>query len=93
MCPKAWCHAGQGLGGAASDQNRLQRRGVSSWMGRGREPRPAKSLNSVAAPGARVLGFACGPAIAPSGVSPAQNRLPSHDPSKHQALETDVVVK
>jgi len=64
-------------------------------MGRGREPRPAKSLNSFAAPGARVLGpIAFGPAgraIAPSGVSPAQNRLPSYDPSKHQPLETDMI--
>ena len=82
---------GQGLSYATSDQSRLQRHCVSSEMGRGREPRPAKSLNSSAAPDARVLATLRAAPLRPPEILPAQNRLPSHDPSKHQPLETDMI--
>lgn len=77
---------------ATSDQSRLQRHGVSSWMGRGREPRSAKSLNSSAAPDEPCpqLRLRAAPLRLPE-ILPAQNRLPSHDPSKRQPLEIDMI--
>lgn len=63
-----------------------------SEMGRGREPVPAKSLNSFAAPAAPVSSAdACGPRQCAVGVSSAQNRLPWDDLSKHKPLKTDMI--